>query len=371
MTDPRRIAAVILAAGRSSRMKAFKPMLPLGQERVIERTINNFRAAGITELIVVVGHRAEELTAFLDHLRVPWVLNENFDEGMYASLLTGLGSIDSKCEWFFMMPGDIALVQASTLEGLLDASRENHERIFHPTCDNRRGHPPLLSAEFIPGLLAFDGPGGLRAFLADSNLQACDVPCGDEGILMDMDTLEQYALACELAEREARPSREACLHLLEEMHQPQALIRHSEKVAWIAWDLARQLEEAGLDLDPELAWLGGMLHDLAKGRKAHANEGARLLRKRGWFQLAAIVASHIDLWFDECDPLNESALVYLADKLLRGEDRVGIDERYGPKLLKYAAHPEALKAVRRRLEIAGKIMAAIEQKLGHIPTHFQ
>ena len=100
------IAAVILAAGQSSRMEDFKPLLPLGNKCVTERVLHAFRAAGITDLIVVTGHRADELQRVVAPLKVRCVENSRYHQGMFSSVRTGIRALAASCEAFFIHPAD-------------------------------------------------------------------------------------------------------------------------------------------------------------------------------------------------------------------------------------------------------------------------
>ena len=100
---PERIAALILAAGRSSRMGGFKPLLDLGGRTVLETLVETYRAAGLGDLLVVLGHRAEEVRPLLDARGVPWVVNDRPERRMFSSsstskILTGISMSGSNME---------------------------------------------------------------------------------------------------------------------------------------------------------------------------------------------------------------------------------------------------------------------------------
>src|SRR6266496_4207327 len=118
-------AALILAAGYSSRMGQFKPRLPLGNCSAVERVIDGFQAAGIRDVIVVTGHRAQELTAVLRSRRVRCVFNAQYHDGMYSSIVTGLRAIPPGTNACFVLPADVPLVRSSTIEALLAAFRNS------------------------------------------------------------------------------------------------------------------------------------------------------------------------------------------------------------------------------------------------------
>ena len=187
-----KLAAVILAAGRSSRMGAFKPLLPFGPETVIERIIATVREAGVETLRVVVGWQADLLIPVLDRHGIPWIRNERFEEGMYASIQAGVGSLPAGVSAFFLLPGDMPLVRAATLSRLMAEWNQRPGGILYPCYEGRRGHPPLIASSYIPEILRETPPGGLRTLLARHAQEAREIECADPGILMDLDTPEEY-----------------------------------------------------------------------------------------------------------------------------------------------------------------------------------
>lgn len=184
------IAAVILAAGRSSRMGQFKPLMPMGPERVIERVIGLFREAGVPDLLVVTGHEAHRLLPVLEMRGVRGVMNPDWERGMFSSVQAGVGRLDAACRAFFLMPADMPLVRPETIRLLLDAFERGGMDVCRPCYQGKRGHPPLISAALIPPILTFAEPGGLRALLARYRHRSADVACDDPGILIDLDTPE-------------------------------------------------------------------------------------------------------------------------------------------------------------------------------------
>jgi molybdenum cofactor cytidylyltransferase len=186
------ITAVILAAGYSSRMGAFKPLLPFGASTVLERSIDLFRAAGIDDIRVVVGHRADELLPLLTCLKVQPLLNARYAEGMFSSVVTAAASLEAECEAFLLLPVDLPLVRPESVAMLLRAWESAAGGILYPTCRGRRGHPPLLATSYREAILAWPGDGGLSALLKQYQEDAASIETGDEGILLDMDTPEDY-----------------------------------------------------------------------------------------------------------------------------------------------------------------------------------
>jgi CTP:molybdopterin cytidylyltransferase MocA len=186
------LAAIVLAAGYSRRMGAFKPLLPFGSTTIIEAVLATVRDAGIETVRVVVGWNAQILVPVLERCGVPWIRNERFAEGMYTSVQIGVRNLSPGVAAFFLVPGDLPLVRSATLARLVAEWHERPGGILYPCHQGQRGHPPLIAADYIPEILATDPPGGLRELLRRHAGASRGVECGDPGILVDLDTPEEY-----------------------------------------------------------------------------------------------------------------------------------------------------------------------------------
>lgn len=186
------LAAVVLSAGFSRRMGAFKPLLPFGSATVIERVIATIREAGVGAIRVVVGWNADVLIPVLDRCAVPWIRNERFAEGMYASVQAGVRSLPPDVAAFFLMPGDMPLVQGATLVRLITEWDAGPGGILYPCYQGHRGHPPLVASQYLPEILRETPPGGLRELLGCHAADARRIEVADPGILADLDTPEAY-----------------------------------------------------------------------------------------------------------------------------------------------------------------------------------
>jgi len=193
------LAAIILSAGFSSRMAAFKPLLPMGNSTVIETVINIFLQAGISDITVVLGHRADDLKPVVDRSHVWWIFNERYDEGMYSSVVSGVSGLYSaraEVKGVFLLPVDMPLISCLTIKKITMAYSISGSHIFYPTYLKQRGHPPLIPSDLFSEILAWNGPGGLRSFLERYEARASGVEVQDKGILMDIDTPEDYSEIC-------------------------------------------------------------------------------------------------------------------------------------------------------------------------------
>lgn len=358
-----KIAALVLAAGYSSRMGDFKPLLPLGRSTVAQEVVERFRRAGIEDIRVIVGHRADETGAVIDRLGARKIFNADYDRGMYSSVLAGVKSLEPQIEAFFVLPVDIPLVKPATIAALVASYRGSGARIVYPRFEGLRGHPPLISRE-LAAELPDDCEGGLAAFLGRYDDQAVDLDVADQSIVMNCNTRQDYLRLQDYGSREDIPTERECLALLRNHNASEPLMTHCRLVAEVARILAVRLQLTGLALNLDLVRAGGLLHDLAKGQPDHSSAGAEILEEIGYGRVARIVASHTDIEPKDTRPPDESEVVHLADKLVKGDMLVSIEERFDGPLKKFAGNPEALQAVERRLRDATAIKEVFEDLLG-------
>jgi putative nucleotidyltransferase with HDIG domain len=355
------LAAIILAAGYSSRMGEFKPLLPLDGATAFERCISLFRSAGVTEVIAVLGHRADELRSLAERCGARPVYNQQFEQGMFTSLVAGSRALPSWAKGAYVLPADIPLVRAATVRQLASAFAKRQDGIIYPVFAGHRGHPPLIARSILAEVVQDGTSGTLCSLLARHENGAVDLPVADEAIHMDMDTPIDYEALLALASRRDFPTPAECEAILAERHVAKSVIRHARKVAEVAHRLAYTLASSGLDLNLELVQAGALLHDLAKGQPDHAAAGASILRAMEFPRVAEIVAVHTDL--APSSKLDESAIVYLADKLVRGEKEVTITERFQPSLDRFSSDPAALQAAQRRKDTAIEVALAVVTRL--------
>lgn len=182
-------AAVIAAAGRSSRMGAFKPLLPLGDSTIIYQTIHTLRKAGAGPILVVTGCNSAALEDHLSGQGVLLVKNEDFAHtDMLASLKLGLSALPKGWNRVFLGPADSPLAAPETLKRMLAVPA----RAVCPLCGGQKGRPLLLNREAAAQVLAWEGPGGLRGLLDSGALEETRLETGDPGVLLDADTPQEY-----------------------------------------------------------------------------------------------------------------------------------------------------------------------------------
>ena len=357
------VAAIVLAAGRSSRMGDFKPLLPFGGRTLIAHMIGVLRDGGLARIHVVTGFNAEALRSELGRLGVTTAHNANFGRGMFSSVQTGVASLPAQIEALLLAPVDLPLLRPSTIARLLSAASAADKLILYPTFRSERGHPPLIRRSLFAEILGFGGNGGLQALLAEHEDEAADVSVFDRGCLSDMDRPDDFRRLSRALARHRFPDEAECEAMLEAAATPAPVRRHCRAVAALAASLAWRLRLAGESLDPDLARAAALVHDIAKGLPHHAETGAAIATGFGFPELAEAVSRHMDIGVG-ATRIDESAVVYLADKLVRGESRVPLESRFAPARARFAADPAALAAVDRRLAAAKSILRAIESRIG-------
>lgn len=190
-----RTGAVIAAAGMSSRMGAFKPLMKIGEITIIEQIIITFQRAGIDTIVVVTGNKAELVEKQVRHMGVSCILNEEYEHTqMLESAKIGLEYIQMQCDRVFFVPVDIPLFQVATVTKLL----EREEMIVSPCYRDKGGHPLLLDSQVIDDILEYQGENGLKGALRSKGRSFCRVEVDDPGILYDADTQEDYKKLVEL-----------------------------------------------------------------------------------------------------------------------------------------------------------------------------
>lgn len=190
------LKGIILAAGLSSRMEAFKPLLTLKNKTMIEHSVESMLVAGVQEVIVVLGHRAAAVEAVLrkhdQAFRLVLVQNRNYAKtDMFASVKIGLASLTA-CDAFYLLPGDMPAVHSRTYLALQKALAGKKALVAFPVMDGRRKHPPLVAWECAQSILRSESTGGLREVWQQFEPRIIHVPVMDRGCLLDADTKGDY-----------------------------------------------------------------------------------------------------------------------------------------------------------------------------------
>jgi molybdenum cofactor cytidylyltransferase len=185
------VAAIILAAGQSSRMGAFKPLLPFGDATVIEHTIAYLRRGGIDTIIVVVGYRAGDIKTHLQDSGVIFATNPDADTAMAVSILHGVRELPRDAQAVVITPVDHPAVPTEVVTRLINEWRAG-ARLVIPTNAGRGGHPVLIDLSFRAELLKLDPARGLKSFFDAHRHEVTRVAVNSNCIARDMDTWDDY-----------------------------------------------------------------------------------------------------------------------------------------------------------------------------------
>lgn len=351
-----KVAAVVLAAGYSSRMGFFKPLAPLNGVSALERILRSMRSAGVREILVVTGFCKESVASVAKRSGARAVYNPRFAEGMFTSVQAGVAALSHDADAFFLLPVDIPTVRVSTLLAMTE--KASSSGVLHPTFLGVRGHPPLIGGALAPRILQFPGEGGLRAFFDAWKAWNEDIAVADEGVLMDMDTPNDFErLSCR-SRRMRVPSKLERDVLFTMAGAPLRVRRHCEATASVCLKLAVPLRRRGERIDLPLLHGAALFHDVCRHLADHVHAGEVFLRFHGFPLLAEIAACHRDL---PPLPRIEAALLHLADKLVSDTEIVSLDARKEIMRIRYGVDPNAWLAIRERFAAARKTARKIER----------
>ena len=186
------IAAVVLAAGRSTRMGGPNKLLAeIGGRSLVRIAVEQALASRAKPVIVVTGHERERVEAALKGLPVQFVHNPDFAVGLGGSVRTGIAAVPAAADGAIVCLGDMPQVDAALIERLIAGfAPEQGALAVIPTIDGQRGNPVLWSRRFFPDLMAIEGDVGARNLINRYGEAVVEVPVTGKGALVDVDTPE-------------------------------------------------------------------------------------------------------------------------------------------------------------------------------------
>ena len=181
--------ALIVAAGMSSRMGDFKPMMTIGSISVSQRVVATFKQAGIDNIVMVTGYNADALEHHLAKNGIIFLRNENYETtSMFDSVCIGLEYMKNKVDRVLFTPVDIPLFTVDTVKKLMESDGE----IVRPKCGKKYGHPIAMSAKVLNRITSYTGENGLKGAI-DRFENIVDIKIKDEGTIHDADTKEDFS----------------------------------------------------------------------------------------------------------------------------------------------------------------------------------
>ena len=188
-----KIAALVLAAGQSQRMQGENKLLKtINGIPLVRRTVESILESDIDEVVVVLGHQAEEIREALDNLDVSFVDNPRFPEGLSTSLSAGLKAVDADAAVICL--ADMPSISADHINLLISGfNPEAGQSIGVPSHNGKRGNPVLWARQFFDEMCQISGDVGARHLIGANESLVYEVEFGDTGVLTDLDTPEEWS----------------------------------------------------------------------------------------------------------------------------------------------------------------------------------
>jgi molybdenum cofactor cytidylyltransferase len=189
-----RVAALVLAAGSSTRMGSNKLLADIHGEAMIARTVRRIAASSVEQVVVVTGHQADDIRSALSDQNVKLVHNAEFAQGLSTSLRVGVAALQESCDAILICLGDMPLIDARDVNRMIAAfNPTEHRSIVVPVHGRTFGNPVLWGAEHFNALMACEGDRGARGLLEKLKDEAVEIPVEHEGVVLDADTPEALA----------------------------------------------------------------------------------------------------------------------------------------------------------------------------------
>jgi len=189
-----RIAALLLAAGQSSRMGSNKLLAEIDGRPMVARVGQRLLSSHARPIVAVLGNEAVRVDAALGKLPVERVRNPAFAEGLSSSLKAGLAALPEDIDGVIVCLGDMPLVAGRDLDRLIAAFNPLEGRaIIVPTRHGKRGNPVLWAKRFIPEMAELAGDVGAKHLIGEHAELVAEVEMDSDGVLVDVDTPDALA----------------------------------------------------------------------------------------------------------------------------------------------------------------------------------
>ena len=192
------VPAAVLAAGQSLRMgrpKALLPYGPLGHVSFLQQIVGSMAAGGLSDILVIGRPDDRPLRDAVQALSTParFIPNPHHDQGQSTSIVAAINAVDHPgVRGVLVLPVDMPLVRPETFEVLLRAAASHPSGIVRATCRGAHGHPVIFGRPFFDALRHADPSIGAKAVFRAHGDHVVDVEVPDEGVLQDVDTMEDY-----------------------------------------------------------------------------------------------------------------------------------------------------------------------------------
>jgi len=186
------ISAILLAAGESRRMGEFKQLVSFRGKTFVANCVDNLLASGIDEVVVVTGHRADDVRKALAGRKISLVHNEHYQSGMSSSIKCGILAVSADARACLIALVDQPQISADVFRRVIEAYRQQPSLIAIASSSSRRGHPILLDMRLRDEILGMDDSIGLRQVIQEHDRELVLIEVATESILFDVDLPEDY-----------------------------------------------------------------------------------------------------------------------------------------------------------------------------------
>ena len=194
-----KVAAIVLAAGQSSRMGASnKLFLKVGQTTMIQQVVTNLKASAVDQVFVVTGHDREQVEDELKDESVTYIHNPEYTKGLSTSLRVALAELPNDINAALICLGDMPLVESGSIDALIDAfDPVAQHTICVPTYQGKRGNPVLWGRRYFQEMMEVQGDVGAKHIIGEYEDSVVEITLDDVGVITDFDTPEAYAFVSE------------------------------------------------------------------------------------------------------------------------------------------------------------------------------
>ena len=196
--------AIIAAGGKSINVPGFDPTFMMGETSAIKKIIITLQKAKIGPIVIVTGHKAEEIEKHAAGMGVIFLRNENYlDSDMFDAVRTGVKYLKTECERIFVIPADIPFFSSTSLDLLMSAESS----AVCPSFKGKPGHPILIKNDLYEAILNYQGTNGLWGAVTSCGNEVTYINVEDEGILLEVDTKENLEKLVKLSSKIKEPLR--------------------------------------------------------------------------------------------------------------------------------------------------------------------
>lgn len=191
------IRAILLAAGKGSRMGVQKQLLNWSGKTLIEKSINEIlKVDKIDEVRVVLGHNVEQITEKIrdyENTKVKILVNEKYNKGMHTTISKGMSDISPKVKHLILALGDQPFINKNIFNDIIEKYFSVDKDCLVPVYKGKRGHPVMIKREFFEKEInELDGPGGLRQLIKNKSEKVYFYKLDKKEVVVDLDYYDEY-----------------------------------------------------------------------------------------------------------------------------------------------------------------------------------